>query len=143
VAALCGKYLTDFAELWQINFAFLIVAQCLTFFWLSQVTHSFFSRRQERAADAGAVALTGDPEAYISMLVKISQLNFLPLEWGRWNETWMTHPSTMRRIEAVARRGQLSTEQLREIMRSLEDEIQAPPSESVSDKYMFSSQDSV
>lgn len=138
VAAVCGKYLTDLLEPWQAALPSLMLAQILVFLWLAQVTHSFFSRRYERAADMGAVALTGDPAAYVSMLVKISRLNFLPLEWGKWNEAWLTHPSAMRRIEAVARHSQLSDEQLHKIMLALDDGSQAPSPDSENDRYLIS-----
>src|SRR5262249_21428975 len=41
-----------------------------------------FSRRFERTADRGAIALGGDPEALISGLVKLSRLNHVPIAWG-------------------------------------------------------------
>ena len=58
----------------------------------------FFSRRFEFAADATAVQLTGDPEASITSLVKLNRLNLLPIHWSKWNEKFLTHPSTMRRV---------------------------------------------
>jgi Zn-dependent protease with chaperone function len=45
----------------------------------------FWSRRFEYAADAGAVEVTGDPEAAISALFKLSQLNMLPIHWSNWS----------------------------------------------------------
>jgi Zn-dependent protease with chaperone function len=62
----------------------------------------FWSRRFEYAADAGAVELTGDPEAAISALFKLAQLNMLPIHWSKWSEKWLTHPSSLRRAHAIA-----------------------------------------
>ncbi len=65
------------------------------------------SRRFERQADAGAVALTGDPEALITGLAHLTRLNTMPLHWGRWDESMLTHPSTRRRALAIAARAGL------------------------------------
>ncbi|HEX7334120.1 MAG TPA: M48 family metalloprotease [Pyrinomonadaceae bacterium] len=63
----------------------------------------FVSRRNERQADAIGVSLTGDPEAFISGLAKLSRLNLMPLHSGGWGEMFETHPSTLRRLETIAR----------------------------------------
>lgn len=70
----------------------------------------FCSRRFEYAADAGAVAATGDPQAAISALFKLAQLNMLPIHWSNWTEKWLTHPSSMRRAQAVARKAGIPPE---------------------------------
>jgi len=62
------------------------------------------SRRHERSADAYAGALTGDPEAMISALGKLSRLSLLPLRWSQIQEALSTHPSMERRGEALALR---------------------------------------
>jgi Zn-dependent protease with chaperone function len=76
----------------------------------------FFSRRFEYAADAGALALTDDPRACITGLTKISRLNQMPLEWGRHQTRWLTHPTTLRRVEAIARRGGVPAEELQALL---------------------------
>jgi Zn-dependent protease with chaperone function len=85
-----------------------IVAPLLTFY--------FVARRFEYAADAGAVRLTGDPAGMITALVKLHHLNLLPLEWSRWNERMMTHPSTVRRALAIGRAASISEERVRELL---------------------------
>ncbi len=75
----------------------------------------FWSRRFEFAADAGAVTVTGDPEAAISALFKISQLNMLPIHWSNWSEKWLTHPSSLRRAQAIARKAGIPVERVPEI----------------------------
>jgi len=74
-----------------------IILAIVTFF------PAFWSRRFEVAADAGAVQLTGDPRSAISALFKLSSLNMMPLHWSNWSEKWLTHPSSLRRAQAIAR----------------------------------------
>lgn len=68
-------------------------------FWL----YYFIQKRFEYTADAGAVNATRDPEAMITALAKISKLNLTPLQWSRRTEAMLTHPSTMRRVQRIAR----------------------------------------
>jgi Zn-dependent protease with chaperone function len=75
----------------------------------------FCSRRFEYAADAGAVDVTRDPEAAISALFKIAQLNMLPIHWSNWSEKWLTHPSSLRRAQAIARKAGIPPERVPEI----------------------------
>jgi Zn-dependent protease with chaperone function len=76
----------------------------------------FLSRRFEHEADAGAVLLTGDPEAQITGLLKLSRLNLMPIHWGRGTSLWITHPSTVHRAERIAAAGGMSAEQLNAIL---------------------------
>jgi Zn-dependent protease with chaperone function len=75
----------------------------------------FWSRRFEYAADAGAVEVTGDPEAAISALFKLAQLNMLPIHWSNWSEKWLTHPSSLHRAQAIARKAGIPPERVPEI----------------------------
>jgi Zn-dependent protease with chaperone function len=75
----------------------------------------FWSRRFEYAADAGAVEVTGDPEAAISALFKLSQLNMLPIHWSNWSEKWLTHPSSLRRAQAIARKAGIPMERISDV----------------------------
>jgi len=70
----------------------------------------FWSRRFEYAADAGAVQATGEPHAAISALFKLAQLNMLPIHWSHWTEKWITHPSSLRRAQAIARKAGIPIE---------------------------------
>jgi Zn-dependent protease with chaperone function len=74
------------------------------------------ARRFEHAADAGAVALTGDPEAAMTGLAKLGAINRMPLEWGRGTARWMTHPTTIHRLREIARRGELPTDRTAAIL---------------------------
>jgi Zn-dependent protease with chaperone function len=77
---------------------------------------TFRQRRFERAADAGAVALTGDAEALITALARLARLNLLPMQWGKWEGRLLTHPSTSGRIQAIAQAGGLSPERVRDLL---------------------------
>jgi Zn-dependent protease with chaperone function len=79
------------------------------------LTPYFWSRRFEYAADAGAVEVTGDPEAAISALFKLAQLNMLPIHWSNWSEKWLTHPSSLRRAQAIARKAGIPMERISDI----------------------------
>jgi Zn-dependent protease with chaperone function len=76
----------------------------------------FLSRRFENVADATAVRLTGDAEAQITGLLKLNFLNFTPIQWGKVSESWLTHPSTMRRAERIAAAGGMAPERLQQIL---------------------------
>jgi Zn-dependent protease with chaperone function len=77
----------------------------------------FWSRRFEYAADAGAVAATGDPRAAISAFFKLSELNMMPIHWSRWREKWLTHPSSLRRARAIAKKANISFDEIPAIAR--------------------------
>ena len=83
---------------------------------LALLVMRFLSRRFEYAADALAIRLTGDPAALVTGLVRISRLNHLPLHWSKAAEHGLTHPSTLRRCEAIARAGGIAPERLRELL---------------------------
>jgi Zn-dependent protease with chaperone function len=76
----------------------------------------FVSRRHEFSADAQSVKLTGDPDAMITSLVKISRLNTMPIHWHRLNDQALTHPSTMRRIFAIAKTGGIAPERIPQLI---------------------------
>jgi len=76
----------------------------------------FVSRSNERHADAIGVSLTGDPEAFISGLAKLSRLNLMPLHSAGWGESLETHPQTMRRLSDIARVHAISDQRLAELL---------------------------
>ena len=94
---------------WQPLFDVLFMAVPLLSFY-------FVSRRFEYAADVGSIRLTGDPAAMITGLVKLHQLNVMPLEWSKWSEKGMTHPSTVRRARAIGRAAEMSEQRVKELL---------------------------
>jgi Zn-dependent protease with chaperone function len=80
------------------------------------VATRFVSRRFELQADALGVRLCGDPEASITGLVRLTRLNHVPLSWSRNSERALTHPSTLRRIEAIARAAGIPDARVRELL---------------------------
>jgi Zn-dependent protease with chaperone function len=85
----------------------------------------FVSRRNEFAADAGAVKLTGEAEAMITSLARISRLNTMPIHWGKLDEKILTHPSTLRRIRHLARIGGIPETRIPELL----NQAGAPPAD--------------
>jgi hypothetical protein len=60
------------------------------------------ARKREFAADASAAALTADPRAMISSLARISRNNQTSLDMNAAAEWFSSHPSTRKRIRALA-----------------------------------------
>lgn len=87
----------------------------------------FRSRRNERQADAIGITLTGDPEAFISGLAKLSRLNLMPLHSGDWGESLDSHPGTMSRFQKIALAHGISERRVQELVTDAE-----PPE----DKYL-------
>ena len=101
-------------EQWSQRDFFLVMFGLTAFY--------FYSRHCENDADATAVRLTGDPEAQITGLLKLNRLNLVPIRWGKASESWLTHPSTVRRAHRIAAAGGLAPERLREILQQFDSE---------------------
>src|SRR5581483_4272853 len=83
---------------------------------LAMLAVHFASRRFEHQTDEFAARLTGDAAAVISGLVKVHRLNFAPMQWGRWEELLLSHPSTSDRVKAIARKNGIADERLQHIL---------------------------
>jgi len=83
------------------------------------------SRRFERVADEGAVSLVGDPEASMTSLLKVSRLNLTPIQWGKVTGSILTHPTTLKRVERMARVGNVPPERVQQILAQHAQEEQA------------------
>jgi Zn-dependent protease with chaperone function len=76
----------------------------------------FVSRRNEFAADAGSAKLTGNAEAMMTALARISRLNTMPLQWNKFEENLLTHPSTLKRIRRLASAAGISESRTAELL---------------------------
>ena len=76
------------------------------------------ARTREFAADASAAALTADPRAMISSLARISRNNKIPLELNAAAEWLSTHPSTRKRIHALAAAARLTPSEVESLCNS-------------------------
>jgi len=74
------------------------------------------ARRFERIADEGSVQLSGDPEAMITALLKVSRLNLTPIQWGKVTGSLLTHPTTLKRIEHIAKVGNVPEARVQELL---------------------------
>jgi len=86
---------------------------------VSTFTTMLTARKFERVADRESVDLTGDAEALITALARLSRLNHVPLDWGAWAEKSLTHPSTLRRARAIAAYGRLPEGRVEELLAAL------------------------
>ncbi len=94
-----------------------IVAAALPGVLAMQIIRMRYSRRFEREADDGALALTGDAEAQIASLTKLTRMNHMPLVWGgKWRERMITHPSTLARVRRIAAQGRVTPERVEELL---------------------------
>lgn len=86
------------------------------FYAIVLVALLFVSRRNEFAADAGSVKLTGNAEGMMTALTRLTRLNTVPMQWGKLDEKLLTHPSTLRRIRKLAKLGGISEARTAELL---------------------------
>ena len=79
---------------------------------------NWFSRKFEYTADIHSLYLIGDPRPLISALAKMSRLMLLPMSSDPLSELVSTHPYTKNRAEALARFGNVSSEELEQLVAS-------------------------
>ncbi|HEY3329104.1 MAG TPA: M48 family metalloprotease [Capsulimonadaceae bacterium] len=78
---------------------------------------SHYRKRDELVADAYAVEAIGDPDLYINAIVKIHALNQSPSKLTPEDEAFSTHPSLVKRIEAIRAKYPESTSGNADVMR--------------------------
>jgi len=101
------KRVPDFA-----NVAFFFL---LCWYSIILVTQAV-SRRHERHADLEGIRISQDPEAFITGLTRLDRLNMTPLEMGNLDEKIATHPSTRKRIHAVATAANVPPETINQLL---------------------------
>jgi Zn-dependent protease with chaperone function len=77
----------------------------------------------EYDADASAIKIT-DPEALITALTRVSHAGGLPMHWGWLPGIFMAHPSMTVRFRAIARRAEIASSRVEELMANA---IATPP----------------
>ncbi|HKF50895.1 MAG TPA: M48 family metalloprotease [Candidatus Acidoferrales bacterium] len=76
----------------------------------------FFSRHFEYQADSESAASARNPEIEISSLAKIHRAAGVRFRMNRLTEMFVTHPSLVHRVSAIARRSGISDERVSEIL---------------------------
>jgi STE24 endopeptidase len=115
VLLLLGFYLINLTLNWavlKLDFngvadvaAFPLLALVLgAFFLILTPLANAFSRRLEEAADRYALAATSNPEAFSTMLTKLTNQNLAESEPGKWAEfIFYDHPPYYKRLELAQR----------------------------------------
>jgi Zn-dependent protease with chaperone function len=92
-----------------------VLAQIAVIFMpLAVIYH--FSRQWEYSADRVAVEFTGAPEVAIRGLMNLHKVDEVPVQTAKFSELFMTHPSLARRVDAIARIGQIPAQELSRIL---------------------------
>lgn len=110
-----GGFITSFAGLRNAT-PFVFAAAV----GIANLVVFFRSRRNERQADAIGVSLTGDPEAFISGLARLSRLNLMPLHSGGLGKSLDTHPGAMSRFQEIAKAHGIAGSRLQELVSTVD-----------------------
>lgn len=76
----------------------------------------YCSRRFEYSADGAAVEFTDNPEIAIRALANLHKIHEVPVQYNRFAELFMSHPSFSPRVEAIATIGQIPARRLADIL---------------------------
>jgi Zn-dependent protease with chaperone function len=71
------------------------------------LTVYFISRHFEYSCDREAIEFTNDPDAGLHALANLYRMTGSPVTCIRIVELFMTHPSLINRLEAIARAGEM------------------------------------
>lgn len=120
VIAACFLYFAVFTEGVRLEPVLLMLLAALLFLPVSQAF--------ERTADRLAIAYCQDPEAMITALATLTRLNGSPLDWQRSESRLYTHPSTLRRAQAIGQLSGIAPERVQELVGSRlgDDQYQLP-----------------
>jgi hypothetical protein len=115
-SAMTGVYVLLVASIlgtqWIPNFGDLVPIALLALYFMIKA----WRRSGEWKADFDSVRWSGDPEALITGLTRVSRAHGMPLEWGAPISWMMAHPPTMERIRAIARAGAISDERILQLL---------------------------
>lgn len=76
-----------------------------------------FSRRHEYEADRRAIEFTRDPESGVRALMRLFPATRVSMQRSRVAAVFLTHPDTIRRVEAIGRAGAISAEKMAALIR--------------------------
>jgi Zn-dependent protease with chaperone function len=76
----------------------------------------YLSRQFEYSADRVAVEFTGEPEVAIRGLMNLYKVDEVPMQTAKFSEFFMTHPPLARRVDAIARIGQIPAQELSRVL---------------------------
>jgi Zn-dependent protease with chaperone function len=93
-----------------------IVLVYISLYALWFLTLYFIMKIFERKADAFALKIGMNPEVYIKALVKLSVLNFTPLELPKLQEAFETHPAVIKRLRKTAIKYGIGEDKLKELV---------------------------
>jgi Zn-dependent protease with chaperone function len=100
--------------IWQVFFKFGVIL-------IPLLVYYFVSRRFEFEADLIAVELSGDGEAAIRALANLYWRSGVPTDCNTFDELLLNHPSLWRRINAIARVGQVPIDSVIRIRQEYDD----------------------
>jgi hypothetical protein len=93
-----------------------VVLGFLTAFHLQGIISKMQSRRYEKQADIESLKIGGDPEAMITALIRVDELNTMPHGMSDLDEAFSTHPATRRRIKTIGEAAGLKPEQIEKLL---------------------------
>jgi Zn-dependent protease with chaperone function len=100
--------------IWQVFFKFGVIL-------IPLLVYYFVSRRFEFEADLIAVELSGDGEAAIRALANLYWRSGVPTDCNTFDELLLNHPNLWRRINAIARVGQVPIDSVIRIRQEYDD----------------------
>jgi heat shock protein HtpX len=120
VALLAMMFLLDFFEPQNTTFPNNRDLFLLPTFLIAYVfTFARMRQRQEFRADRVGVEINGDAPAYVRGILRVTELNFQPVEFGRLMRLFGTHPSTRTRAIALAHHARIPLDQVEGWIRKL------------------------
>ncbi len=103
-------------EVWDILGLLIFLSLFITSFITLILITRFVSRRAEEKADYEVLRVVDDPKIFIRALTKIVVVDMLPMEMSKLLEKFETHPAPIKRILKVAKRYNISEQEVRQIL---------------------------
>jgi Zn-dependent protease with chaperone function len=117
IMAALSFFLPHLTVVWQVLLRFGLIL-------IPLMVSNAVARRFEFAADRAAVEVTEEPEAAIRALGALYYFSGVPARLGSFQELFLTPPSLGKRINAIARVGNVSVEKVNKIRRQFDEEAE-------------------